>query len=60
MPKNYTIWGQRELIERIHELERQLSSIAALITQKCAYCDEPMNTIVHAHHHTENGVDVTK
>lgn len=36
----------------------------ALLKEKCAYCDEPMYTVVRAHHHTEiiNGKeqDVTK
>lgn len=27
---------------------------------KCAYCGEDMNTIIRAHHHTENGEDVTQ
>jgi len=28
--------------------------------ERCADCREPMYTIVQAHHHTENGRDVTK
>lgn len=35
-----------------------------LLKEKCAYCDEPMYTVIRAHHHTEiiNGKtqDVTK
>jgi 5-methylcytosine-specific restriction endonuclease McrA len=27
--------------------------------KKCAYCNEPMYTTIRAHHHTENGQDVT-
>lgn len=50
---NYLIWGQRELIQRIHELERRERDIVALISEKCAYCEEPMNTTIRAHHHTE-------
>lgn len=28
--------------------------------KRCAYCGEPMYTTVRAHHHTENGLDVTE
>lgn len=30
------------------------------LNETCAYCGEKMYTTVRAHHHTENGVDVTK
>lgn len=49
---DYSAWGERELIE---ELERRDAAIGA-----CAHCGEPMHGLVRIHHHTENGVDVTR
>ena len=52
---DYRIWGHRELIERIEELERQLH-----VHEVCARCKEPMYVVIRGHHHTETGVNVTK
>lgn len=52
---DYTTYGVRELIERIHELEKELH-----VNERCKECNEPMYTVVRAHHHIENGEDVTK
>lgn len=30
------------------------------LRDRCAYCGDPMNVIIRGHHHTENGVDVTR
>lgn len=34
--------------------------LASKLRDRCAYCAAPMNVIVRGHHHTENGVDVTR
>ena len=52
---DYNVWGMSELIERIHDLETEFK-----VHERCAHCNDSMYTIVRAHHHTENGVDVTK
>jgi hypothetical protein len=30
------------------------------MSERCKWCGERMHTVIRAHHHTENGVDVTK
>lgn len=32
----------------------------ALLKETCAHCGEKIYTVIRAHHHTENGIDVTK
>lgn len=35
-------------------------SLPSELLETCAHCGEHMYTIVRAHHHTEDGKDVTK
>lgn len=39
---------------------RQAIACLKLAQGACAFCGEPMYTLIRAHHHTENGVDVTQ
>jgi len=39
--------------------EIELQQLRELLTTICAHCGEKMHTIIRAHHHTEDGEDVT-
>lgn len=40
--------------------EQELAQIKELLTEACKNCHEPLYTVIRAHYHTENGVDVTE
>ena len=52
MAIDYWCWGMSELVE---ELEKRDAAIGS-----CVHCGDPMHGLVRIHHHTENGIDVTK
>ena len=62
MPKRAMADYIRAILAGVDFAEANLrpGDLPAWDRSRCAYCDDPMYTVVRGHHHAENGVDVTR
>lgn len=51
--------NDREMnLKDIETAQNEMAQVYVIST--CKACNEPMEALIRSHHHTENGVDVTK